>query len=115
MPEVTIRELWAQTADLLEDRPAARWLCEVATSAYDEEFMAALDEPVTQRMVAHLDSMLERLRTGEPHARASPIAVSATSSVSGRGISTRASTARSRRLKPQRPSTYCKGSPVRSR
>jgi release factor glutamine methyltransferase len=63
---VTIRELWEQTADLLGDRPAARWLCEVATSAHDDEFMAALDEPVTQRMVAHLDSMLERLRTGEP-------------------------------------------------
>ena len=31
--EVTIRELWDQTADLLDDRPAARWLCEVATSA----------------------------------------------------------------------------------
>ena len=30
---VTIRELWEQTADLLDDRPAARWLCEVATSA----------------------------------------------------------------------------------
>jgi release factor glutamine methyltransferase len=66
MNEVTISELWAQTADLLDDRPAARWLCEVATSAYDEEFMAALGEPVTQRMVAHLDSMLGRLRTGEP-------------------------------------------------
>ena len=63
---VTIRELWEQTADLLDDRPAARWLCEVATSVHDDEFMAALDEPVTQRMVAHLDSMLQRLRTGEP-------------------------------------------------
>ncbi|HEX4982650.1 MAG TPA: peptide chain release factor N(5)-glutamine methyltransferase [Ilumatobacteraceae bacterium] len=66
MTEITIRELWDQTAAVLEDRPAARWLCEVATSAYDEEFTAALDEQVTQRMVAHLDSMLERFRTGEP-------------------------------------------------
>ncbi len=66
MSEVTVGELWDQTADLLGDRPAARWLCEVATSAYGEEFMAALDEPVTQRMVAHLDSMLERRRNGEP-------------------------------------------------
>jgi release factor glutamine methyltransferase len=63
---VTIRELWEQTADELGDRPAARWLCEVATAAHDAEFLAALDEPVTQRMVAHLDVMLERLRTGEP-------------------------------------------------
>ena len=66
MSEVTVRELWDQTAQLLDDRPAARWLCEVATSADGEEFMATLDEPVTHRMVAHLDSMLERLRTGEP-------------------------------------------------
>ena len=53
--------------------------------------------------------------TGEPHVLASAIAVSATSSVSGRGISTRESTARSSRRKPHRPSTYCNGSPVRSR
>jgi release factor glutamine methyltransferase len=63
---VTIRELWGQTADLLDDRPVARWLCEVATSTHGDEFMTALDEPVTQRMVAHLDAMLLRLRTGEP-------------------------------------------------
>jgi release factor glutamine methyltransferase len=63
---VTIRELWERTADQLDDRPAARWLCEVATSAHGEQFIAALDEPATQRMVAHLDAMLERLRGGEP-------------------------------------------------
>jgi release factor glutamine methyltransferase len=66
MSAVTIRELWQQTADQLDDRPAARWLCEVATAAHGEEFIAALDEPATQRMVAHLDAMLERLRRGEP-------------------------------------------------
>jgi release factor glutamine methyltransferase len=66
MRGVTIRELWQHTADLLDDRAAARWLCEVATSAHGEEFVAALDEPATQRMVAHLDAMLERLRSGEP-------------------------------------------------
>ncbi len=66
MTGVTIRELWDQTADLLDDRPVARWLCEVATSTHGDEFTTALDEPVTQRMVAHLDAMLGRLRTGEP-------------------------------------------------
>ena len=66
MTGLTIRELWDQTAELLDDRPAARWLCEVATSADGEEFVATLDEPVTERMVAHLDAMLARLRTGEP-------------------------------------------------
>ena len=66
MSEVTVRELWDQTAEVLGDRPSARWLCEVATSAYGDEFMATLDEAVTHRMVVHLDSMLERLRNGEP-------------------------------------------------
>ena len=42
-------------------------------------------------------------------------AASTTCSVSGRGISTRRSTSRSRVRKPQRPSTYCNGSPVRRR
>ena len=37
---------------------------------------------------------------------------STTCSVSGRGISTRRSTSRSRVRKPQRPSTYCSGSPA---
>ena len=36
---------------------------------------------------------------------------SATPSVSGRGINTRASTAKSSVRKPHRPSTYCRGSP----
>ncbi|MGH9132486.1 MAG: methyltransferase, partial [Ilumatobacteraceae bacterium] len=63
---VTIRELWEQTADLLDDRPAARWLCEVATSTDGDEFLAALGEPATARMVAHLDAMVARYRAGEP-------------------------------------------------
>ncbi len=39
----------------------------------------------------------------------------ATSSVSGRGISTRRSTSRSRVRKPHTPTTYCSGSPARRR
>ena len=69
MPEdrsVTIRELWAQTAEAVAARNEARWLCEVATALEGDEFIAALDEQATERMVAHLDAMVARYRTGEP-------------------------------------------------
>ena len=64
--ELTIRELWNETAQLLGDRAAARWLCEVATSLDGDDLIAALDERVAQRMVAHLDAMVARYRSGEP-------------------------------------------------
>jgi release factor glutamine methyltransferase len=63
---LTIRAAWAQVAEVLDDRPAARWLCEVATALDGDELVAALDEPMTERMVAHLDAMVARYRTGEP-------------------------------------------------
>lgn len=64
---ITWRELWAETTALVGDRPAARWLCEVASSSVDgDEFLGRLDEPATVRMVSHLDSMVARVRTGEP-------------------------------------------------
>ena len=63
---VTVRALWAQTAEVLGARHEARWLCEVATSLDGGEFDAALEEPVTERMVAHLDAMVARYRAGEP-------------------------------------------------
>ena len=69
MPEaqsLTIRELWAQTAEAVGARSEARWLCEVATALDGEEFIVALDEQVTDRMVAHLDAMVARYRAGEP-------------------------------------------------
>ena len=50
-----------------------------------------------------------------PAPRTAAVTMSTTSSVSGRGMSTRASTIRSRRRKPHRPSTYCSGSPARRR
>jgi len=58
------RELLAETARRVGERPAARWLCEVAagTDALDD----VLDEPATEQMVAHLDSMVVRRRDGEP-------------------------------------------------
>ena len=64
--ELTIRDLWNETAQLLGDRAAARWLCEVATSLDADELVAALDEPATERMVVHLDAMVARHRAGEP-------------------------------------------------
>ncbi len=64
---VAWRELWMQTADVIGDRAKARWLCEVASASIDgEEFLERLDEPATVRMVAHLDSMVARYRSGEP-------------------------------------------------
>jgi release factor glutamine methyltransferase len=62
---VTFRQLWDQTASVAP-RHEARWLCEVATALDGDRFLAALDEPATERMVAHLESMLARYRTGEP-------------------------------------------------
>jgi release factor glutamine methyltransferase len=69
LPDATVtwRELWSQTAESLGDRQHARWMCEVAAAAADgDEFTARLDEPATQRMVAHLDAMIARRRAGEP-------------------------------------------------
>lgn len=59
------RELWAETAAEV-GMPHARWLCETACGLDGDEFLAELDSPATQRMVAHLDAMLVRLRAGEP-------------------------------------------------
>ena len=63
---VTVRELIEQTTAVLAARHEARWLVEVATALDGPELDAALDEPVTVRMVNHLDAMLARYRTGEP-------------------------------------------------
>lgn len=64
---VTWRQLWAETTDVLGDRQHARWVCEVAAAATDgDDFLARLDEPATERMVAHLDAMVARRRLGEP-------------------------------------------------
>ena len=63
---ITWRALLAETAEALGDRHQARWLCEAASGAAGEEFVPALDEPATLRMVGHLDTMLARFRGGEP-------------------------------------------------
>jgi release factor glutamine methyltransferase len=63
---LSLRELWERTSTAVGARHEARWLCEVATALDGEEFERALDEPVTTRMVQHLDSMVARYRTGEP-------------------------------------------------
>jgi release factor glutamine methyltransferase len=63
---VTARALWQDTADVLGARHEARWLCEVAIGLDGEAFDDALDEPVTEPMVGHLDAMVARYRAGEP-------------------------------------------------
>ena len=64
--EITLRVLWARTAEVLGARHEARWICEVATALDGAEFDAALDEPLTERMVQHHDAMVARYRSGEP-------------------------------------------------
>jgi release factor glutamine methyltransferase len=61
---VTWRALLAETATRVGERPAARWLCEVASGA--DRIEEVLDERATQRMVAHLDAMIARHAAGEP-------------------------------------------------
>jgi release factor glutamine methyltransferase len=63
---LTVREVIEQTAAVVGSRHEARWLVEVATSLDGAELDHALDEPVTERMVQHLDAMVARLRRGEP-------------------------------------------------
>lgn len=63
---MTWRALWDDTASRVGDRQQARWLCEEASGAVGSEFHDVLDEPATDRMLAHLDSMLARLQAGEP-------------------------------------------------
>ena len=62
---VSWRQLWDETAGLT-GRPQARWLCEEASGAFGAEFLDGLEEPVTERSMAHLDAMLARVRAGEP-------------------------------------------------
>ena len=63
---LTLRQMWARTAEALGARHEARWICEVAVSLDGDEFDEALDEQVTERMVGHLDAMVARYRAGEP-------------------------------------------------
>lgn len=63
---VTWRALWEETAAALGERPQARWICETASGLFGDEFLDALDDRATERMVAHLDAMVARYRAGEP-------------------------------------------------
>jgi len=62
---LTWRTLWDETS-LVTGRPQARWLCEEASGAFGPEFLEVVAQPATERCVAHLDSMLARVRQGEP-------------------------------------------------
>lgn len=66
MSALTWREVWTSTADVVGERAPARWLCETACGLDGAEFLAALDEVPTERMIAHLDRMVGRFRAGEP-------------------------------------------------
>lgn len=66
MQTVTWRQLLAETSKVVGESPGARWLCETAAGLFGDEFLAELDEPAAGRMVAHLDAMVARHRSGEP-------------------------------------------------
>jgi release factor glutamine methyltransferase len=63
---VTWRTLLNETIEVLGERPQARWICQTACGLDGDEFLAELDEPATERMVAQLDAMVARYRAGEP-------------------------------------------------
>ena len=63
---LTWRQLWTDTERVVGARHEARWLCEHASGLDASEFLEALDEPATVRMVQHLDAMVARYRSGEP-------------------------------------------------
>lgn len=63
---VSWRELLRETTEAVGESAPARWLCETASGLSGDEFLAELDHPATLRMVAHLDSMVARYRSGEP-------------------------------------------------
>lgn len=63
---VTWRSLWAETEPLVGGRPVARWICEEASGFDGDEFVEALDDAATERAVHRLDSMVGRVRAGEP-------------------------------------------------
>lgn len=58
-------ELWNEVATRF-GRPQARWICEVASGFDGDDFIGILDQPASERGVAHLDAMLARLDAGEP-------------------------------------------------
>lgn len=63
---VTWRELLEATAAVVGARNEARWLCEEASGYFGSEFHEVLDVAATKRSVVHLDSMVARVRNGEP-------------------------------------------------
>jgi release factor glutamine methyltransferase len=63
---LTWKQLWADTERVVGGRSVARWLCEEASGLDGHEFIEALDQPATERMVHHLDAMIQRVRNGEP-------------------------------------------------
>ena len=62
----TLGEWWRRVSTEIGARHQARWLCETASGLDGAAFDAALDEPVGDRMVEHLETMLARYRLGEP-------------------------------------------------
>jgi release factor glutamine methyltransferase len=63
---VSWRQLLSDTTRNLGDVQHAKWVCQRAAGVSGGEWLAVLDEPATQRAVAHLDAMVARRLSGEP-------------------------------------------------
>ena len=63
---ITWRALWMESSDALGNANEARWICQEAGGLDSIEWAASLDELVTERAVARVDSMVARRRSGEP-------------------------------------------------
>ena len=63
---ISWRQLWAETERAVGDRSVARWLCEEASGAEGGGFLGVLSDAATERAVHRLDTMIARVRAGEP-------------------------------------------------
>lgn len=63
---ISWRELLDETTALLGDAVVARWVCEEASGAAGGDFAALAGLPATARAVARLDTLVARIRSGEP-------------------------------------------------
>lgn len=63
---LTWRALWTEISDALGNANEGRWICQEAGGLDSIEWASSLDEPVTERAVARVDSMVARRRAGEP-------------------------------------------------
>lgn len=63
---LTWRALWTEVSGRLGNANEARWICQEAGGLDRIEWASSLEDPVTERAVARVDSMVARRLAGEP-------------------------------------------------